>query len=164
MSLLKPDIYAAKITDITLSMLSDNGIKGLLLDIDNTSAKRKVHEPMEGFENWLQEMKQNSIQIMFLSNANPKRVRPFAEKIGLPFYYFTCKPFPLRILLAAKRLGVPVKHIALVGDQIFTDIIGGNLSFMKTVLVDPIELEDGLNYKIKRYLERKIMKNFKKSS
>ena len=82
-------------------------------------------------------------------------------KIGLDFFSLGLKPLPFGYLKAVKFLGVKRKQCAIVGDQIFTDILGGNLAGCKTVLVSPVELEDTKLFKIKRGLERKLLKKYK---
>jgi HAD superfamily phosphatase (TIGR01668 family) len=87
-----------------------------------------------------------------------KRIEPFASRIGLDFISAGAKPLPFGYLRGAKRLSVKNKNIAIVGDQIFTDVLGGNIVGMKTILLTPIKLEDSYGFRFKRWLERFVYK------
>ena len=78
----------------------------------------------------------------------------------MPFISLGCKPLPTGYLRGVRALGEKRKNVAIVGDQIFTDVLGGNLVGVKTVLLTPNKLEDGLSFKIRRNLEKKIYKHY----
>lgn len=101
----------------------------------------------DGLENWLDIMRKNGIRLIILSNSKEKRVKPFAEKIGLDYISLGLKPLPFRFSAARRRIGSLKKDTAIVGDQIFTDTLGGNLYGVKTVLLDPTspKARHGLN-------------------
>ena len=159
--LLKPDIKLDKITDITLKMLQSKNIDSLLLDVDNTMSTHHSAILTDGLENWLFEMKSSGIKLIILSNSVEKRVKPFAERIGLDYIHTGLKPLPFGFLRGVKRLKSKRKNTAIVGDQIFTDILGGNASGLKTVLLTPIKPETQLRFRIKRKLEKVIYKIYK---
>ena len=98
---------------------------------------------------------------MVLSNSNERRVKPFAEKIGLPFISLGLKPLPFGLIRALKSLGSKRKNTAIVGDQIFTDVLGGNLVGVRTLLITPILLESTAGFKFKRKIERVVFKLYK---
>lgn len=156
--LLKPKIKLHRITDITETALQKSGIKGLILDVDNTLSTHHGEELVDGLVDWLDRMRENGIGLVILSNSNEKRVKPFADKIGLDFIATGLKPLPFKFPSALKRLSLKRKEAAIVGDQIFTDVLGGNCFGVKTVLLDPIKLEDKLGFKLKRALERAVYK------
>lgn len=156
--LFKPDIKLKKITDITPAFLKKNGIAALILDVDNTLSVHHGQTPVEGLEAWLEAMRGAGIGLIILSNSKEERVRPFAGGLGLAFVSLGLKPLPFKIRTALKRLGVDKSVTAMVGDQIFTDILGGSLYGVKTVLLDPIEPETALRFRIKRRAERWIFK------
>lgn len=158
--LLKPDIKLHGITDITVEILNKFNIKALLLDVDNTMSTHHGQALTEGLLEWIDRMNKNGIKLMVLSNSKRKRIEPFAERISLPFISLGCKPLPTGYLRGVRALGEKRKNVAIVGDQIFTDILGGNLVGVKTVLLTPIKLEDGLSFKIRRNLEKKIYKHY----
>ena len=158
--LLKPDIKLLGITDITVELLKNNGIKALLLDVDNTMSTHHGTILTDGLLEWIAHMQQNGIKLMVLSNSKYKRIEPFAARIGLPFICLGCKPLPTGYLRGVKALGENRKNVAIVGDQIFTDVLGGNAVGVKTILLTPIKLEDGWSFKIRRKLEKKLYKKY----
>lgn len=158
--LLKPDIKLHGITDITVEILNKFNIKALLLDVDNTMSTHHGQALTEGLLEWIDRMNKNGIKLMVLSNSKRKRIEPFAARISLPFISLGCKPLPTGYLRGVRALGEKRKNVAIVGDQIFTDVLGGNIVGVKTVLLTPIKLEDGLSFKIRRNLEKKIYKHY----
>lgn len=158
--LLKPNIKLHGITDITVEILNKFNIKALLLDVDNTMSTHHGQALTEGLLEWIDRMNKNGIKLMVLSNSKRKRIEPFAARISLPFISLGCKPLPTGYLRGVRALGEKRKNVAIVGDQIFTDVLGGNLVGVKTVLLTPIKPEDGLSFKIRRNLEKKIYKHY----
>lgn len=156
--LLRPTIKLQKITDITPNILKKRDIKALILDVDNTLSTHHGQILTDGLEAWLQEMKENGIKLTILSNSNSKRLTPFAEKIGLDFISLGLKPLPFGYLRALKKLSVKKCNAAIVGDQIFTDTLGGNIVGLNTILLTPIKPEASLRFRMKRRVERFVIK------
>lgn len=156
-----PDIKLEKVTDIKIELLKKYGIDAVILDVDNTLSTHHGQVLTDGLEDWLSYMIDGGIKLTVLSNSKRKRVEPFAKKINLPFISLGLKPLPFGYLRAVKSLGTKRKNTAIVGDQIFTDIIGGNAVGVKTVLLTPIKPEDGWSFKLRRKLEKIIIKLFK---
>ncbi len=159
--LIKPHIQVSRATEITPKLLFDMGVNTLILDVDNTLSIKKGSVILPGVLSWLEEMRKSGIKLIILSNAKPNRMSGFANKIGLPFVSLGLKPLPFGFMRAAKRMGSKLKACAIVGDQLFTDMLGGHLSLCKTILTCPVELENGFNFKIKRGLERKLLRLYK---
>lgn len=156
--LLKPNVKLDKITDITPSMLKRRGITALLLDVDNTMSTHHGQVLTGGLTEWLDLMRENGIALLVVSNSKRARVEPFAEKIGLEYISMACKPLPNGFIKGVKKLGVKRKAAAIVGDQIFTDVLGGNTAGLTTILLTPIKLEDSWGFRFKRRLERVVFK------
>ena len=155
MPLFYPTVRKHRITDITADDLRALGERGLLLDVDNTLTRYKSQELDPAVAAWLQRMQQQGIALTVVSNGLPRRVRPFAQKIGLRCIAFACKPSPVGYLRGARRLGLPRRQCAIVGDQMFTDVVGANLCGMRSIMLDPIELEQGKpTIQLKRKCER----------
>ena len=159
--LLKPDIKLKKITDISLDLLKKYGISGLILDVDNTLSTHHGEVLTEGLEDWLACMRNNGIKLVVLSNSKQARVEPFAKKINLPFISMGLKPLPFKFSSARRLIGTKRRETAIVGDQIFTDTLGGNLYGVTTILLDPIKLESSRSFKFKRKIERAVYKIYK---
>lgn len=159
--LLKPDIKLKKITDINLGLLEKHNIKTLILDVDNTMSTHHGDVLTDGLMDWIEKMLGAGIKLIVLSNSKEERVKPFAEKIGLPYKSLGLKPLPFGYLKAVKMSDSKRCESAIVGDQIFTDVLGGNAVGVKTILLTPIKLEDGISFKLRRRLEKLIFKIYK---
>lgn len=156
--MFKPNFNFHRITDITPDFLNNKGIKALILDVDNTLSTHHGMSLVEGLEDWLSLMKKEGIKLIILSNSKEKRVKPFAEKIGLDYISLGLKPLPFGYIKARKILSMKRKEVATVGDQIFTDVLGGNLYGIKTVMTDFILAETGPSFKFKRRIEKVLVK------
>lgn len=161
MSLCRPTVCKTNIFDITPQLLSSLGVKALLLDVDNTIAEYTSHRPLAGAVNWAKSLEQAGFQVIIVSNNYERRVSAFAKEFGLPWISFALKPFPFGYLKARKKLGRTCGECAIIGDQIFTDIVGANLCGMKSVLLSPIQPEDGVTFKIRRYFERGLREKYR---
>lgn len=159
--MLKPKIKIHRITDIKTELLSDINIKGLILDVDNTLSTHHGDVLIDGLEDWISYIKDSGIKLVIASNSKEKRVKPFAEKIGLDFVPLSCKPLPFGYNKACKKLGLKRKEVAIVGDQMFTDTLGGNIYGVTTIMTDLILPEDKISFKIRRKLEKILLKKMK---
>ena len=159
--LLRPEIKLDRVTEITPEMLSKRGIEALLLDVDNTLSTHHGMVLTDGLEGWLKMIQASGIKLLVLSNSKERRVKPFAEKIGLDFISLGLKPLPSGFIRGRKKLGTKRRATAIVGDQIFTDILGGNLVGIRTILLTPIKLETTRGFRFKRWLERIVYKLYK---
>ena len=146
-----------------MKFLEENSIKGLILDVDNTliDYDKKM---IDGLEQWAEELKQNNIKLCILSNSNKKdKVKKISEVLEVPYFYFAKKPFKFGFKKAKTLLNLENKNIAVVGDQIFTDVLGANRCKMYSILVKPIAEKDIWITVFKRPLENKIIEKYKKS-
>ncbi|MCM1133547.1 MAG: YqeG family HAD IIIA-type phosphatase [Ruminococcus flavefaciens] len=142
-----------RVTDITPEMLKEMGIKGLILDIDNTLAGHNNPLPAKGVVEWLDCMKQNDIRLVILSNNFYFRVKMFAELLGLDYISDAKKPFKRSYQLAAMKMRLPRHAMAAVGDQIFTDVLGANLFDIKVLYTEPIGNPSSVIHRIRRRIE-----------
>ena len=134
-------------------MLQHFGIRGLLLDLDNTLATHDNPRPAEGVLDWVAVMKENGIAMCIVSNNHPPRVKPFADLLGLPFVCEGKKPLSKGFREARAVMELPWKELAVVGDQIFTDVLGANLKRLKCIFVFPIAHEQTRFFRFKRRME-----------
>lgn len=157
-----PNIYINNVKEITLEFLNKNNIKGLILDIDNTLIDFDKNL-LEGIDKWCENLKQNNIRLCILSNTNKvRKVEKVAKILDLEYIYFAHKPNKKGFLKAQKLLNLKINEIATVGDQIFTDVLGGNKVGMFTILTKPIDERDILLTKIKRPFEKLVIKHYLK--
>lgn len=164
MAVFQPTAVFRRVTDIPLSFFAERGIKAVILDVDNTLTSHNNPVPAKGVVQWLSQLKSCGLQVAILSNNSGKRVAPFAQKLGLDYLSRACKPLTFGVTRALKRYGLPSNRVALIGDQIFTDIMGGNLRGVCTILVEPYELEQGWFFRLKRKLEKPILKKYRRLS
>ena len=146
-----------RVTEITPDVLGKMGIRGLILDLDNTLTTHDNPVPAEGVLDWIALMKQSGIKLMIVSNNHPPRVRPFADMLGLPFVSEGRKPLTKGFTEAMREMDLKKSQLAAVGDQIYTDVLGANLFGIKMLYVTPIEHEKTTFFKVKRRLERPFL-------
>lgn len=162
MPLFAPRLMLGKMIDITPELLRSLGISALLLDIDNTMTTHDNPVPAGGVTEWIALMKGEGFALVVVSNNSEERVAPFADLIGLDFVSHGRKPLPSGFRTACQRLGIKPREAAVVGDQIFTDILGGNLLGAYTILTEPYELEEMPFFKVKRALEKPVIRGYKR--
>ena len=160
MAIFRPTGTLHCLTDLSVDLVKAYGIRAMVLDVDNTMAAHGSPVPFDGVLDWIGEMTQAGICLIVVSNNYKKRVAPFANMVGLPFVSYACKPLPLGYLRAKKLAGVRVGECLVVGDQIFTDIIGANLCGMKSVLLDPLTPDPTAAIRFKRSLEKLFRPHF----
>ena len=135
-----PQYLFQDVTHITPEFLQQKGIRALLLDVDNTLTSHGSQQLSPEIAHWLEQMKQAGIKLVIASNNTHHRVEPFASRIDLPFVAMCCKPLPFGLARARKHLGVGRRELAMVGDQLFTDILGARRAGIKAFMVEPIQL------------------------
>lgn len=160
--ILYPKFYCDKVTDVGLDLLKKNEIKGIILDVDNTliDIDRNL---LEGVTEWTEKLKENGIKLIIASNSNKvEKVEAVANILGISYIYFSTKPLKRGLRKAQKQLELDSQNIAVIGDQIFTDVLGANRCKMFSILVNPISKKDLFLTKIKRPLEEIVVKNYVK--
>ncbi len=141
MALLRADFTADSIHEVTGEALERRGIKLLLADLDNTLVPYGVPVPDERVIRWRDELAGHGVTLFILSNnRHESRPRIFSEALGAPYIGHAGKPKPRSIYRAMERMGVTKEQTAIIGDQIFTDVLGGGLAGVSTILVKPIRL------------------------
>ncbi|MGM0471531.1 MAG: YqeG family HAD IIIA-type phosphatase [Bacillota bacterium] len=156
--LLQPDLYYSHVVRVDLEYLSSLGIKGLICDLDNTLLDWNSVEIYPAIENWLAEALELGFKTCILSNSLQSRVRDIANTLELPAIGSALKPRRKAFELAIEQLDMESNQIAVIGDQIFTDIIGGNRLELLTILVEPLAKQELWSTKVIRLLERQIKK------
>ncbi|MEG0768840.1 MAG: YqeG family HAD IIIA-type phosphatase [Ruthenibacterium sp.] len=162
MPILAPKVIFRRAHDITPEYLDAHHIKALILDVDNTLTGHGSQKLSDEIEEWLAEMRAAGIAMMIVSNNMPRRVALFAQQIDLPFRAFSCKPSPIGLAAARRAFGVKKSEIALVGDQIFTDVLGANLYGIPMLLVQPMYADYKPTIRLKRWLEKPVLARYYK--
>ena len=156
--IFRPKLWIKNVLSIDREFLDKNGIDALILDLDNTLSMHGNPAAEEGIPEWLDKMRELGVPMAVVSNNTTKRVAPLAAKLGLDFTANGAKPLTFGLNKALKKLGTDRKRTAVVGDQIFTDVMCGNFAGMPTILVEPFHIEKGILFKIKRGAESLVFR------
>lgn len=160
--MIYPKEYLDSVKDISIELLHKNDIRGIILDVDNTLIDLD-RNMLEGVQDWVENLKREGIKFCIVSNSNKvDKVKKVAETLDAPYIFFAKKPLKFGFKKAKQILGLEEKNIAAVGDQIMTDVIGANRCNMFSILVKPIKEKDYFITRIKRPLEKAIIKSYLK--
>ncbi|MEI6519477.1 MAG: YqeG family HAD IIIA-type phosphatase [bacterium] len=153
---LAADLVVGCIADIDIDLLIERGIAGVIVDMDNTLAPWRSTEVPPSHIDWVHNAKSRGLKVCILSNAGSDgRVRPAAEMLGISFITKACKPLAVGFKRAARMMNLPIEKIAIAGDQVFTDIWGGNRLGMFTILTTPLSKREAvITLVLQRPLER----------
>ncbi|MBB6282939.1 YqeG family HAD IIIA-type phosphatase [Geobacillus subterraneus] len=152
-----PSQFAKRVIDITPDELKEKGVKGIITDLDNTLVEWDRPGATPELAAWFEAIKQAGIKVVIVSNNNKRRVQSFAEPLGIPFIFEARKPLTRAFLQALEMMGLKKEEVVVIGDQLLTDVLGGNRLGLNTILVVPIAQTDGLWTRFNRKIERKIL-------
>ena len=153
--ILKPKIYVNSVYNIDLKKLKKTKkMKGIIVDLDNTLVAWGQKEISQKTIDWVKEAKRLGFKICIVSNTNSKRVAEFAKIFNIPYHSKYFKPFSIAFNNGLKILNTKKSETAVIGDQIFTDIWGGNRLKLLTILVVPIVKKDSIGTFLHRNLEK----------
>lgn len=153
-----PDIYVKSVYELPLEKLKEKGIKGLVFDIDNTVAPFDIAEPESDLIELFLFLRKQGFRLCILSNNNKTRVRLFAKNLKTLAVHKAGKPGVRKLKLALEKLELSAENTAMVGDQIFTDMWCGHRAGLTCILTAPICNRDQLVTKVKRGLEKQVLK------
>ena len=155
--MFSPDYYFRSVQDIDLSVLADAGIDTLLMDLDNTLLPRDSNDVPGELREWVRDLADRGFRVCLVSNNWHERVSTVAEELGFELVAKAVKPLPFAFLRALSKLGSTRRSSVVVGDQLFTDVLGGKLLGMRTVLVLPLSTYDLPHTLMLRKLERLVL-------
>ncbi|WP_163653007.1 YqeG family HAD IIIA-type phosphatase [Listeria sp. PSOL-1] len=147
---------------ITAEHLRDLGKKAVLTDLDNTLLAWDELDATDEIINWFTLLEEEGIKVMLLSNNSVERVERIARRADIPFIARAKKPLAKNFQKALAELDVKPEETVMIGDQIMTDILGGNRQKLMTIFVRPVKETDGLATKFNRLMERFILKQLSK--
>jgi len=156
-----PDVYQKSIHAINFDLLYQRGIKTLLIDLDNTIAPITMKTPNKKIKELFEELKQKGFKIIIFSNSNKNRLRPFKEELGVDCCAHARKPFKKKYLKILNEYDLNITEVACIGDQLLTDIKGGNKVGVTTILVNPIGTKEYIGTKINRMFEKKVLRKLR---
>lgn len=156
--LLRPGQHAPSIYEIDLQALKDRGIRALILDIDNTIVEwgQSIIRPQ--LTDWVQSLKSQGFKLCILSNGSPSRVRDIAGRLDIPGVSRAVKPGRRAFRKALTQLEAGAEETAVIGDQLFTDILGGNRCSLFTILITPMSEKEFIYTRFVRRVERLVLK------
>ena len=159
---MMPDYMFRAFDEITPAFLASLGVKAILADIDNTLAPYEQPEPDERIRNWIASLAEAGIGIAFVSNNDWERVELFNRTLGVPAYAKSGKPFKKNLVKAMNDLGGTLDTTVMLGDQLLTDALAGHNLGVKCLIVPPIRDKKNAFFKFKRWLEKPVVRKFKK--
>lgn len=157
-----PDMRVAAIHDIDLIDLYHRGIRGLIIDLDNTLVSAHTAEAPPHIRAWIERVHAAGMRVLVLSNNDRMRVARFAEPLHIPFVYKARKPMGSAFRRAVSFLKMPRSAVAVIGDQMMTDVWGAKRCGLYAIQVDPIAKNEDAFFTrvVNRSLERVIEKFF----
>jgi len=155
--LMMPDQSYDTIYDIDLMELYSRGYRNLLLDIDNTITPWNSDEIPHKLRQWINQAHNIGFSICLFSNSNKNRIIKIAQSLGVEAAPCRGKPLTLAFRKAIDFIKGTPENTIMIGDQIFTDILGGNRLNLYTILIKPISPKEFIGTKINRWLEKVIL-------
>lgn len=156
MKRLIPDLFVKSIYDIDYTGLQQHGIKAIITDLDNTLVESDRLDATPELVSWLERLQSMGFRVIIVSNNNEIRVSKFAEPLQVPYIHAAKKPFYTPFRKALNRLGVAPEETVVIGDQLLTDVLGGNKAGLYTILVVPVSKKEGFWTKVNRAFEKMV--------
>ena len=147
---------------VTPDFLESLGVKGIVLDVDNTLEPYENPKPTERVLAWFSALRERGIKAAIVSNNNKARIALFNEELGLPAYSKAGKPSKKYILLAMAEIGTTAEETIFMGDQVFTDVWAAHNAGIRAILVPPIKDKRDILTRFKRLLEKPILKKYER--
>ena len=157
-----PDFVFDKFDDVTPDFLKEQGIRFLLIDIDNTLAPYEEPVPNERVKAWFTALAEAEIRAVLVSNNNAERVELFNGELGLPAFADCHKPSTKMLRKIIKQFDAKIEETSALGDQIFTDVWGAKMIGARAILVPPIRDKKNLFFRTKRLLEKPFLRMYRK--
>jgi len=163
-ALLAPTMLAEAIWDVDLESLSADGVRGLILDLDNTLVDWNRNDVRSETRGWLGAARAAGMRLSLVSNAiRGKRVRVIGAELDLLVVTWALKPFPGGFRRAMALMGTDPASTCAIGDQVFTDMLGANLLGIKTILVTPLSPHESPHTRLIRLIERPLRRRWAQS-
>ncbi|MDD3186875.1 MAG: YqeG family HAD IIIA-type phosphatase [Bacilli bacterium] len=157
-----PDIYQKSIYTIDYDKLLNRGIKCLLFDLDNTIVPVNIKVPNKKVRDLFFNLKEKGFTVIIFSNAPKIRLKPFKEELEVDCCAHARKPRKKKFLKVINEYNFSVDEIAIIGDQLFSDILGGNRIGITTILINPISKYDDIFTRlVKRKMEVSMFKKLR---
>ncbi len=159
---LMPTYYYHTVFDLTDSFWRDNGIKGVLFDIDNTLEPYATELPSERTVALFELLKAQGVKTAIISNNHKERVERFASPLMSEYYYESLKPKTENVFKAINNMGLNREEVVIIGDQLFTDIWCGSRAGIRSIFVERLSDDESSFIKFKRTIEIPFVKKIKR--
>lgn len=150
---VSPDCMVGDVVDLSVAWLAETGIRGLLVDVDNTLKSHAEEELAPVVLNWLDGVHSAGLRVSLLSNGGRDRIRRVAEQAKMPYVPQARKPWTARARTILDEWQLPREAVAIIGDQLFSDIWCGRWLGIRTILVTPRDPREPWFTRIKRPFE-----------
>ena len=158
LKLFTPTWLKERFSDIPVSFFIKHNIKTVFTDLDNTLISPKNPNATQELTKWIKELKEADIQVVLVSNNKDSRIEKVAEQVEVPYVYPALKPMHKGFKEALALVNSSKENTVMIGDQLMTDVFGATTFGLKTILVKPLDKNDGLGTRINRVFERMILK------
>ena len=155
--MLRPDGFAERLSGVSLDDLSACGIRGIIVDLDNTLVGYGQDHLAEADEAWVRLARSRGFGVVLVSNNFTGRVARVGAQLNVPAISSALKPLPRGFLAALRVLGTSKAATIVVGDQLFTDVLGAKFCGLRSILTEPIVAHDWLGTRVLRLLERVVL-------
>ena len=139
---LTPTYRVSQVEELTLERLQGWGLCSLLLDVDCTLKRYRFDQASPEVLRWIELLRSSGIRMCLVSNGMGGRIRRFAESVDLPYVAKALKPLPWGVRRAMQTMQFSPSETAMVGDQLFADVLAGRLAGIRTIHVKPIHPEE----------------------
>jgi hypothetical protein len=157
LSVTPPTFLAESLWSVDLDTLLEMGIKGVILDLDNTLVDWNESWLRPQVLQWIAAAKERGIRLCLVSNAlRGERVKQVAGNLGIGAVLRAGKPLPGAFRKGMEALGTDPRSTCVIGDQVFTDIVGANRLGLVTVLVPPLSPREASHTRLIRLIERPL--------
>jgi HAD superfamily phosphatase (TIGR01668 family) len=156
-TVLRPDAYAERLSSVSLDDLESRGVRGLIVDLDNTLVGYQQEACSAEDAAWVARAIGRGFRVVLVSNNFTERVRKIGAALGVPAVPNALKPLPTGFLRALALLGTPRRATIVVGDQLFTDVLGAKLCGLRAILTHPLDAHDWHGTRVLRFFERLVL-------
>lgn len=153
---IRADVHVDTLPDISLERLAADGIRGIVVDLDNTVCPYHRPELAPGVAEWVASARDRGFALVLVSNNFTERVASVGARLGIPIVPNALKPLPFAFLRALRLLRTPRRATVVIGDQLFTDVLGAKLLGLRTILTKPLVEHDFPLTRVLRFLERTL--------
>ncbi|MBB4831711.1 HAD superfamily phosphatase (TIGR01668 family) [Staphylococcus hominis] len=157
-----PNDYVQSVFQIDIEKLANSGFKGIITDLDNTLVGWDVKTPTKEIQEWFKKANDLGLTITIVSNNSEKRVSGFSKDLDVDFIFKARKPMGRAFKKAIQHMNIKPEETVVIGDQMLTDVLGGNNNGLYTIMVVPVKKTDGFLTRLNRVIERRLLNYFKR--